>query len=234
MRKKATVRARRALSPSVCALTLAPTEPLAFSAGQWLNVYVPTPQGELKRAYSIASAPGDAEVELAITRVEGGAVSPILHALEPGTVFDIDGPHGFFTRDGEAARAPGLLVATGTGIAPFRSMLRALAQAGGSDAPLRLLFGCRSEADTLYTDELRALAPRLGDFALTVTLSRPPAGYPGRTGHVQAHVLELARELTSPHVFVCGLSRMVADVRALCKGELGLPRTSVHTERFDP
>jgi CDP-4-dehydro-6-deoxyglucose reductase, E3 len=233
MRKKATVRARRALSPSVCALTLAPEGGLSFVPGQWVNVFVPSPGGELKRAYSIASAPHDPELELAITRVEGGAASPLIHALEPGSELWLDGPHGFFTRDGEAAEAPALLVATGTGIAPFRSMLRALGTSGRASPPVRLLFGCRSEADALYAEELRALTGRI-DFGLEVTLSRPPAGYTGRTGHVQAHLVSLARSLGQPHVYVCGLSRMVTEVRALCKGELGLDRHHIHTERYDP
>lgn len=233
MRKKATVRARRALSPSVCALTLVPEERLHFVPGQWVNVFVPSRGAELKRAYSIASAPYEPELELAITRVEGGAASPLLHALEPGAELLLDGPHGFFTRDGAAAAAPALFVATGTGIAPFRSMLRALAALGPSTPPVRLLFGCRSPADALYADELRALGRRI-DFALETTLSQPPQGYAGRTGYVQAHLVELARGLGEPHVFVCGLSRMVTEVRALCKSALGLDRHHIHTERFDP
>jgi CDP-4-dehydro-6-deoxyglucose reductase len=140
-------------------------------------------------------------------------MSPRLHALAPGDALQVDGPHGFFTRTGEAADAPTLFVATGTGIAPMRSMLRALASASHAQPPLVLLFGCRTAADTL---------------------SRPPSGYTGRTGYVQAHVAELSAELPEGHVFVCGLGPMVNAVRALCKTELGYDRRRIHSERFDP
>ena len=76
-----------------------------------------------KRAYSIASAPGSAQLELAVTLVSDGLLSPVLHRAELGTEVMVDGPHGFFTRLGPRADEPTLMVATGTGLAPFRSML---------------------------------------------------------------------------------------------------------------
>ena len=115
------------LSPSVVSLALelaADAGPLSFVAGQWLNLYVETENGPLKRAYSIASAPSDRLIELAVTRVEGGAASPLLHALNEGAALTFDGPHGLFTQDGVARAEPSLFVATGTGLSPFRSMLR--------------------------------------------------------------------------------------------------------------
>ena len=58
-------------------------------------------------------------------------------------------------------------------------------------------------------------------------------GWTGRTGHVQAHVVELAQALGDPHVFICGLSKMVSEVRALCKSELRYDRKRIHSERYD-
>jgi ferredoxin-NADP reductase len=234
MRKKATVTAIRQLSPAVRSLVLDIEGGFAFEPGQWLNVFLPSEGAELRRAYSIASAPSDAAVELAVTHVPGGAMSPRLHGLLPGDTIHVDGPHGFFTREGDAAGAPALFVATGTGIAPIRSMLRALAAAPSPPPPCVLLFGCRTLADALYLDELRALFPQPGALRVERTLSRPPAEYRGRTGHVQGHVAELAAELPDAHIFVCGLGPMVNAVRALCKTELGYDRRRIHSERFDP
>jgi ferredoxin-NADP reductase len=221
------------LSPSVRSLVLlVEGEPLTFVAGQWINLYVPTPAGELKRAYSIASGPADDTLELAVTLVRDGAASPTLHALTEGTRLEIDGPHGFFTRSEAEQREPSLFVATGTGLSPFRSMLRE-ARTRPEHAPITLLFGCRTQADILYGDELMALSAADPAFRLEVSLSRPGAGWQGRTGYVQHHLAELVRELHKPAVYICGLTRMVSETRALLKGELGYDRKRIHSERYD-
>ncbi len=223
------------LSPSVRGLELRciDGEPLLFDAGQWVDLHVETPGGAEKRAYSIASAPGmddPARFELAVTRVDGGLVSNTIHALEAGARLEIDGPHGFFTR--EATRdEPAVFVGTGTGLCPLRSMLQdALRQPPGP--PLTLLFGCRTQADILWRRELEDWS-RSGRVDVHVTLSRPEAGWVGRTGYVQTHVAELVATAPRPHVYICGLSRMVSEVRRVLKQELGFDRRSIHSERYD-
>jgi CDP-4-dehydro-6-deoxyglucose reductase, E3 len=231
-RKKAHIVESRALSPSVRGLSLSPAAgALDFEAGQWLDLYVPSAAGPQKRAYSIASAPGAALVELAVTLVESGAASPALHTLAPGTELEFAGPYGFFTR--EAARsAPALFVATGTGLSPLRSMLFDW-RSQLERAPIHLLFGCRSQADILWREQLEQLAADEPLFRLSVTLSRPDPTWRGRRGYVQGHVAELAQTLAEPHVFICGLNRMVSEVRGVCKGALGLDRKRIHSERYD-
>jgi CDP-4-dehydro-6-deoxyglucose reductase len=232
-RNKASLVSARPLSPSVRSLALElEGGPLSFRAGQWVDVHVQAASGPEKRAYSIASAPWEPLLELAVTAVEGGVVSPVLHALEAGAQVEIDGPHGFFTRDEPAlAQAPTLFVGTGTGLAPLRSMLAEALR--GPHPPFTLLFGCRTQEDILWRDELEAWAARDPDFRLEVTLSRADDAWTGRRGYVQTHVEELARALGEPHVFVCGLNRMVSEVRAVCKGTLGYDRKRIHTERYD-
>jgi len=226
----------RLLSPSVRSLSLELGEraglPFSFKAGQWINLYVPTKAGVEKRAYSIASAPGEPRVELAITQVAEGLVSPRLHELPEGTQLTCDGPHGFFTRDAALRAVPTLFVGTGTGLCPLRSMLGELLR-DPEHAPVTLLFGVRTQADILWREQLEDWAARDPSFRLQVTLSRPDAGWSGRTGYVQAHVRELAEQLGAPHVFICGLSRMVGEVRAICKTELNYDRKRIHSERYD-
>jgi CDP-4-dehydro-6-deoxyglucose reductase len=232
-RKKARIVESRALSPSVRALLLSPAAgALEFVAGQWLDLYVPTTGGLQKRAYSIASAPGAPLVELAVTLVESGVASPTLHALAHGAELEFEGPFGFFSRDDATRRAPALFVATGTGLSPLRSMLFEW-RAQPVRAPIHLLFGCRTQADILWREQLEQLVAEEPLFQLSVTLSRPDPDWRGRRGYVQEHLAELARELQQPHVFICGLNRMVAEVRALCKTALGLDRKRIHSERYD-
>jgi ferredoxin-NADP reductase len=234
--------AARALSPSVRELTFERTDgaPVAFEAGQWVSLVLPPRASkdgstELRRSYSIASAPdGSPRFDLAITRVATGAGSPYLHAMQLGETLTAIGPQGFFTRGKDTG--PALFVATGTGVTPFRSMLRA-AFARGDTTPTWLLFGIRHEADVLYREELESLAREHAHVKLAITLSQPEGEWSGRRGYVQHHVRELhdalAAEASPPHVYICGLQRMVGSVRELLRGEMKLPRERVHSERYD-
>jgi CDP-4-dehydro-6-deoxyglucose reductase len=246
----------RSLSSSVRELVFerADGAPFGFEAGQWVSLVLPVPGSvgntpkppgqegdELRRAYSIASPPdGSPRFELAVTHVLTGPGSTYLHTLAPGSTLKAIGPQGFFTRPLDDAR-PSLLVATGTGVVPFRSMIKA-STAAGAKGPLWLLFGVRTEADVLWRDELEALAAAHPHLRLFVTLSRPhpDEGWAGRQGYVQAHVEELWGELArlaSPEApaqaYVCGLEKMVGAVRELLRKKMGLARQQVHSERYD-
>jgi ferredoxin-NADP reductase len=236
----------RALTPSVRELTFERVDgqPMAFEPGQWVNLLLPIaagdPEGHAKRSYSIASAPdGSPRFDIAVTHVRGGPGSTWLHEVQPGATVSAIGPQGFFTRPGSSA-PPSLMIATGTGITPMRSMLRA-ALAAGSRAPTWILLGVRHEEDVVYGDELAALAGAHPFVRFEATLSRPRGAWSGRRGYVQTHVRELwdglgalARETGElPHAYVCGLERMVGSVRDMLRKEMGLPRQQVHGERYD-
>jgi ferredoxin-NADP reductase len=232
----------RALTPNVRALAFerADGQPMTHRPGQWVNLAIGRPEGgELLRAYSIASPPdGSPRFELAVTRVADGPGSGFLHAMSPGDELVAHGPHGFFTREpGEGG--PSLFVATGTGVTPLRSMIHAALAAGAAE-PLWLLVGVRRAADMLYSEEFEALAARHPNLRVWFSLSRPEPGWAGLSGYVQEHVPELFRRLgdeggpgAEPHLYVCGLDRMVSVVRALGRKQLGMPRTRVHSERYD-
>ena len=237
----------RPLSPSVREIGFARVDgaPFDFEPGQWVSVILEAHAGdpltEVRRAYSVASPPrGDPSFELAVTRVTEGAASNALHALPVGAVVRVIGPQGFFTRPLETA-APSLLIGTGTGLAPLRSMLLSAVRArphASERVPMWLLFGGRQEHDLLYGDELAALAATDDAVRVEQALSRASDAWRGRRGYVQAHARELYEELARsvavpPHVYVCGLERMVGAVRTLLRKEMGLPRQLVHSERYD-
>jgi ferredoxin-NADP reductase len=235
--------AARALTPSVRELTFerADGASLEFEAGQWVNALLPLPDGtasETKRSYSIASAPeGTGRFEIAVTLVPGGPASGWLHAAPLGATVRFVGPQGFFTRD-VASSAPSLMIATGTGVSPLRSMMRAAVRAG-SQAPMWLILGVRRESDLLYADEfLAAAAAQPGLVRFEPTLSQPSDAWTGRRGYVQAHVQSLWDELAAsgagaPHAYVCGLQRMVGSVRELLRKQMAVSREQVHSERYD-
>jgi ferredoxin-NADP reductase len=225
------------LSPFVRELRFERSDGAAFEfqAGQWVSIVLPLPEGEGRRAYSIASRPdGGTGLEIAVTKVEGGAGSQFLHTIAEGQTVRAIGPQGFFTRD---VRHPSLFIGTGTGVTPLRSMITD-ALARGDASPMTLLFGVRHPGDQLYRNEFEALAKAHTNFRVEFTLSRPPTDSQDREGYVQAHVEELWRDLEArnagaPHAYVCGLERMVGAVRTLLRKQLGADRKQVHTERYD-
>ena len=166
--------------------------PFNYLAGQWVNLVLPLEGGEVKRAYSVASAPvaSSPRFEVAVTKVTGGAGSQYLHDLEIGATLRAIGPQGLFTRAADDA-SPALFVATGTGVTPLRAML----QAAISEVrvPLRLLFGARVESDILYREELEGWARDIPAFHYDITLSQPGPNWTGRRGYVQEHVPALPR-----------------------------------------
>jgi CDP-4-dehydro-6-deoxyglucose reductase, E3 len=228
------------LSPSVRSLVLRRTDgaPVEFRPGQFVSLLAPSRPELEKRSYSIASAPlGTDSLELAVTRVIGGAFSNLLHELQPGDVLTGLGPEGLFTRAADDPR-PALFVGTGTGLAPLRSMAAA-ALACDARAPLTFLLGFRHEEDILYRAELERWAAEHPHVSVHFTLSQPVDGelsWCGRRGYVQNHLAEIVRAHPSPQdvqVYICGLTKMVTAVKDLARGELALPRRHVHTERFD-
>ncbi|MCU0656470.1 MAG: FAD-dependent oxidoreductase [Polyangiaceae bacterium] len=229
--------AARALTPSVRELLFEREDgPLSFDAGQWVSLALPVepaPAAPLRRSYSIASAPdGSGRFELAVTRVEGGPGSTLLHGLEPGAVLQATGPQGFFTRE---PGQPSLFVGTGTGVTPLRSMIVQALRAGAQE-PMTLLLGVRHEEDLLYREEWEELQRKHPNFSFHATLSRGAPSWAGLRGYVQEHVPLLWSALASagePHLYVCGLDRMVKVVRDLLRKQLDVPRGRVHSERFD-
>ena len=230
----------RELAPAVRELVFERVDgqPLSHEPGQWVNLFLPTPAGELKRSYSIASAPdGSPRAKVAVTKVDGGVGSAILHDLPVEGVVRAGGPHGFFARAADDP-SPALMVATGTGLAPIRAMVEA-ALRSGSRAPLWILFGVRHEEDVLWRDELARWPLDHPNVRVEITLSRPHAAWTGRRGWVQEHLADLWSELhattgsSDGHLWVCGLERMVKAVRELARGGLGVDRKHVHAEKYD-
>jgi CDP-4-dehydro-6-deoxyglucose reductase len=223
------------LSPTVRSLTFryADGDALAFAAGQYVDLFVPTKTGlAYKRPYSIASRPEPdvrpGQLEIAVTRVEGGPASEALHAMPLGTTVEAEGPNGVFVRR-DAPGDPLLFVAAGTGLAPLRAMI-ADARAKGDARPMTLLFGCRAEDHVLWRAEIDEWRNAM---RVEITMSRAPASWTGRTGHVQKHLLDVGSSLgPRTHAYVCGLEVMVDDVVAMLE-RAGWDRARVHYETFD-
>jgi ferredoxin-NADP reductase len=202
---------------------------LAFAPGQFLSLTAELDGQAITRAYSLASAPDDARFSLCLNRVSDGLMSHHLFALRPGDPIEFKGPLGTFTiRNPERDR---IFVATGTGVAPFRSML-AHQFATGNRARTTLVFGVRYEDTVLYRDEFERWAREHSHLDFRPTLSRAGESWTGLRGHVQQHVLDAAGERRDLDIYICGLKLMVDDMRARLK-ERGFERRQIITEKYD-
>lgn len=226
-----------------------------FVPGQWLSVKANTPAGEeITRAYSIASPPSsNSHFAFCLNRVQDGFMSNYLCDLPEGSTIEFQGPFGDFI-----LRPPlrdTVFIATGTGVAPFRSMLHALLSEAhdlsGAGALARenpgspvnlftnshqfwLLFGSRREQDIYYRDEFEQLAAAHPNFHFLPTLSRATPEWQGLRGYVQEHVKSIVGDckIEDMHAYICGLNRMVQANRELLKS-LGCDRRSIRYEKYD-
>jgi len=203
-------------------------------AGQHIELLVPGATGQLaqKRDYSIATAPHPQRpdrFEIAVTRVDEGPASQVLHALPIGATLAAYGPKGAF-RFRPEPRVPVLFVAHGTGLSPLRAMLL---EALDDAPPMTLLAGFRTPEDVLWGDQLRALAAEHPTaFTFAPTLSRPPSEWTGLRGRVQAHVAQYVPADRRMQAYLCGLREMTDDVTERLIA-LGVGEKSIFIEEYD-
>jgi CDP-4-dehydro-6-deoxyglucose reductase len=204
-----------------------------FEPGQFLYVIERYSDKEIARAYSIASPPAGNRFDLCSNRAPEGFVSAWLFRLKPGDEVDVVEPSGHFTlRD---PKGSSVFIATGTGIAPFRSML--LDHLPRTQPHITLLFGARHESDLLYREEFERLSERYPSFRFLPALTRPGPHWKGRIGRVQAHLDEAlaghgAGQLTNVNVYICGVKEMVDEVRARLT-ERGLNAEQIIYEKYE-
>jgi ferredoxin-NADP reductase len=204
-------------------------EALAFTPGQFVSFSDEVRGRKVTRAYSVASAPAGNRFELCLNRVKDGLFSPHLFELKVGETVEMQGPLGYFVP--ERPFRDSVLVATGTGVAPFRAFLQDPA-VQGSGAAVTLLMGARFEEGLLYREEFERLAGEVPLFRYLPTVTRPGVGWRGRTGRVQEHLEEALGERGEVDVYICGLKAMVNEVRAALE-ERGFERGQVIYEKYD-
>jgi len=220
------------IAPEVRHFTFEVAEASGFSflPGQFVSITKDLNGKEIVRAYSIASEPDETNrFALCLNRVADGHMSPWLFELKAGDAIDIKPPLGMFTLRPNDRDI--LLVGTGTGVAPFRSILRA--ELGKSTRHFTLIFGTRHESTLLYDAEFKSFAEQYpGQFQYWPTLSRPEPGWTGRTGYVQTHLDEAIGERRDLDILVCGLKLMVDEVRGRLKAS-GFDRKQIVYEKYD-
>jgi NAD(P)H-flavin reductase/ferredoxin len=199
-----------------------------FQAGQYLQVLLP--DGD-RRNFSLANPPYDNDAgELHIRHVPGGRFSEaILAALGPGDRLVVELPFGeFFLR---RAEVPAILLATGTGFAPIKSILEG-ALRRGDRRPMRLYWGGRTEPDLYMLDRVAKWQDRAPWFSFVPVLSQGGVAWNGRTGLVHRAVLEDNPDMAKVEVYACGNPAMVASARKEFGEAAGLPQARFYADAF--
>jgi ferredoxin-NADP reductase len=205
-------------------------------AGQHVDVRLTAEDGyQAQRSYSIASAPEDVALVLTVERLDDGEVSPYLvDELRPGDELELRGPIGGYFVWEASLGGPLLLVAGGSGVVPFRSILRHR-KAIESTVPVRLLYSARSLAEVIYRQELTGVAAD-GAVDIRYTLTREqPEGWHGYGRRIDQQLLDEIAWPPSEHslVYVCGPTAFV-ETAASALVALGHEPGRIRTERFGP
>jgi len=207
-----------------------------FEAGQTVMFKVPSGVNPdsigVNRSMSIASSPSKTQELLMCHDTKPmGPFSKWTIQSKIGDTIDIIGPLGIFTLDKESPRNK-ILIATGTGIAPFRSMLLDVFSNYALSTihyELFLYWGLRHETDIYWNDEFTDLAKRFPNFHYYLTLSQPQPSWSGLKGRVTAHLDTIID--TNAEYYLCGSNDMIREVKEKLL-DAHVPKEQIKHEAF--
>jgi len=215
---------------------------LDYIPGQFIQLHMTGRDGApTKRSYSLATihdhamGPGEA-VDIAVSFVPGGTATALFEGLKEGDELQASGPFGRFCLMPNDANRRYLLIGTGTGITPYRSMLPLLEKAIiERNCEVVLLFGARTEAELIYADDFRAMAAKhAGRFRFVPCYSREfneAAGPDARRGYVTEQIAALAPQAEGDIAYLCGNPNMVDAAFEALKAA-GLPIPVIRREKY--
>lgn len=216
------------ISPTAIELKITSDEDIAFLPGQYVNITVPGTSET--RAYSFSSRPGSRELSFLIRNVPGGLMSSwLVGQAKTGDKVTLAGPMGIFYL--RPVGRPLLMLAGGTGLAPFLSMLEHL-KASGSSQPVHLIYGVTNDEDLVAVEALEAYAADIESFTFKTVVADAQSGHP-RTGYVTNHMEDAPINDGDVDVYLCGPPPMVDAVLGYFREE-GIEPASFHYERFTP
>ncbi len=203
-----------------------------FKPGQFVTLDLPIHEQRNRRwrSYSIASMPdGGNVIELLIVNVPGGAASKyIFDVIKEGSPFTMRGPLGLFVLP-ESLDKDLYLICTGTGIAPFRSMLQYISHHHIPHGQINLVFGTRTQQDLLYAGEMKSLEQSMPGFNYLPTLSRET--WIGPTGYVHPIYEGLCSEKQPALFMLCGWRAMIDEAKERIL-KMGYEKKDIHVELY--
>ena len=213
-------------------------ETFSYRAGQYVTLRAEVGDRELRRSYSLCSAPHEQEWRVAIKRVDGGMFSQWAHMLlRAGDRIDVLPPDGHFVYEPEPERARHiLLLAAGSGITPVFSILKTALETE-AHSQVTLVFGNRRVKDIIFREQIEDLRDQhLARFQLIHTLTIEVQEAPIANGRIDgAKIAHLIPGVINPdqldEVYICGPGAMIEAAASACV-EAGVLAARIHTEMF--
>jgi ferredoxin-NADP reductase len=210
-------------------------ENFEFQAGQFVTMDLPIGEKRLQRwrSYSIASAPnGSNQLEFCIGKLENGlGTTYLFETVNIGTVLKFKGPDGNFCLPKNEEKEL-IMICTGTGVAPFKSMLDDVFASEKKYKSIHLIFGCRYKKDLLYYEELSDLKSKIPNFTYDIALSREKNddGYQGYVHDI--YLKKYSQPTENQHFMLCGWSAMIDEAVANLMTKMGCERTQIQYELY--
>ena len=192
---------------------------------------------EMRRSYSICSAPYENELRVAIKKKEQGWFSAWAHKnLRPGQTLEVLPPTGrFYTEVHPDQRKKYIAFAVGSGITPTISIIKSVLHTE-PQSTFTLVYGNRNSASIIFKEELEALKNKYMDrFNLVNILSREKTDTPLFCGRINVEKLEQLKKIiawnTADEIFLCGPEEMIFSIRDYLE-QNRIERKKIHFELF--
>ncbi|MFA5947612.1 MAG: FAD-dependent oxidoreductase [Candidatus Gracilibacteria bacterium] len=224
---------KKQLTDDVIELIFKPNKKFVFQAGQFITIKVkdknPTP---VFRGYSISSKPQEDRFELCIKLMENGRGSTYLKNLNKGDEIEFLGPNGHFLFK-NTPQKKSIFIATGTGLAPIKSIIENELLDKNYKGDLLLLFGVRYVNGIFYKNTWRNFAKKYPNFKYEITVSRPEdTTYTGNKGRVTDLLEKISFNPQNTNFYLCGLKEMIDSVNEILTAKK-VPTENIFFEKFD-
>lgn len=214
-------------------------EEFKFIAGQYINIKKSLAGEELRRAYSICSAPNSGELRIAIKAVDNGTFSVFATTiLKEGDVLEVSKPLGKFMLETNSANAKNYLsIAAGSGITPMMAMIKAVLTEE-PNSTFTLIYGNKTEADTIFYDEINQLQnvyPTQFKVQYVFSREQKDGALFGRIdkGNLNFILKNKFKDSSFDAAFLCGPEMMISTLKETLI-ENGLDKNNIHFELFTP
>ena len=204
---------------------------LKFKPGQ--SIAVTFPGDPKKRYYSISSSPTEGDfIEITVKTEIGSALLHTVSQLKRGDSLDIEGPFGGSLSLPEPVAEPLVFIAAGTGVTPFRSMIRYLLDEGNTHA-LWLLHSVRSKQELLFWEDFGAWAGEKNHFHYIPTLTRDfDNNWKNETGRIGKRLIRKHVTAQTCTYLLCGPGAFVNDMEKLLQENLQVPADRIRREKW--